>query len=167
MAFGIVGMNTRFLPMVWVLASVNLALGSAADGQVPITTFRAGAYRGTLRLTTSIDGVATSAALKVKGRSMGNSTLQMIGTPQLSNSVIGIGDDLPVKEFRLEYGISSQSMMLMELISTDTVGASQGRPLDSLTAGKNIVRAETSHSRTLGITTIEFTTRVVLTRVGD
>jgi hypothetical protein len=161
-------MNANRLCLARVFTVILLALGTAADGQVPITNFRAGAYRGTLRLTTSIVGAGeTTATLKVKGRSTGNSILQMIGTPQLAGSVMGVGDDLPVKAFRLEYGLGSQSMMLMELINADAVGASQGLPLDSLIAGKNIVRAETSHSRTLGITTIEFTTRVVLTRVGD
>jgi len=161
-------MNANPLRLARVFTLMLMAWGGAANGQVPLTNFRAGAYRGTVRLTTSIAGAGeTTATLKVKGRSEGNSILQMIGTPQLANSVIGVGDDLPVKALRLEYGVSSQSMMLMELITADTVGASQGRPLDSLTAGKNIVRAETSHSRTLGVTTIEFTTRVVLARVGD
>ena len=120
----------------WVFTSILLAFGNAANGQVPLTNFRAGAYRGTLRLTTSVGGAGeTTAALK--GRSTGNSVLQLVGTPRLAGSVTGVGDDLPVKAFRLEYGLGSQSMMLMELMNADTVGASQGLPLHSLTAGKN------------------------------
>jgi hypothetical protein len=161
-------MNARTPLTVFGLLSILLAMTAPSNADVPLQEFRAGAYRGVVHLTTSVEGVGkTKASLKVKGRSTGGPTLQLIGTPQLAGEVVGITDDLIMKVFRIEPQLSAEPVMILsELSNMDADGSTRGRRLDSLTVGNNMVRAELNYERTLGVTTIAFTIRVVLTRVG-
>jgi hypothetical protein len=161
-------MKTNVLLPAWLFTSILLVSGSPIQAQVPKTSFRAGAYRGTLTLTTSIDDVAeTTATLKVKGRSTGDSTLRFMGVPQLAQPVLLSGDDFPVKLFILGYNDTTQRMTLTELVNVDAPGAIVGGGLDSLTVNGNVVRAEMKYNVVLGSITIDFRLRVRLTRVGN
>jgi hypothetical protein len=142
---------------------IFLAYGDSVQAQIPITQFRAGAYRGTVHFTVSIDGVAeTTATLKVKGRSTGNSTLRFMGVPQLAEPLLAADDDFPVKLFSIEYDIVAEGMVFTEVKNVDTQGAKISRGLESLTLNGNLVRAETQFSRTLGPNTMNFTIQVTL-----
>jgi hypothetical protein len=150
-----------------VFLSIFLACGDSVQAQVPITQFRAGAYRGTVHFTVSIDGVAeTTATLKVKGRSTGNSTLRFMGVPQVAEPLLAVDDDFPVKLFSIEYDFAAERMVFTEVINVDTQGAKIPRGLESLTLNGNLVRAETQFPRTLGSNTMNFTIRITLKRVG-
>jgi hypothetical protein len=150
-----------------VFLSIFLACGDSIQAQVSITQFRAGAYRGTVHLTVSIDGVAeTTATLKVKGRSTGNSTVRFMGVPQLAEPLLAADDDFPVKLFSLEYDFAFGQMVFTEVINVDTQGAKISRGLESLTLNGNLVRAETQFPRTLASNTMNFTIRITLKRVA-
>jgi hypothetical protein len=81
---------------------LTFVLSGIAPAQIAETTFKAGAYRGVITVTTAMAGVGqSSATLKVNGRSEGNSSLRLIGTPQLAQPIMG-HDDSPVRLFSLE-----------------------------------------------------------------
>jgi hypothetical protein len=144
-------------------------IGSAEIGsaQIPQQKFKAGRYRGTIFVTTSVaDTGETTASLKVRGRSTGNSTLKMIGTPQPALSIIGAADDLVFKVFDIHNDISL-GMVFGELNNSDASGTTTSRALRSLTVKGNSVKADLTYDRTFGITDVNFTVRVRLTRVGD
>ena len=152
-----------------VFLSIFLALvcGDSIQAQIPITQFRAGAYRGTVHYTVSIDGVAeTTASLRVKGRSTGSSTLRFMGVPQLAEPLLAGDDDFPVKLFSVEYDFAAERMVFTEVKNVDTQGAKILQGLESLTLNGNLVRAETQFSRALGSNTMNFTIRMTLKRVG-
>jgi hypothetical protein len=143
-------------------------LGGAEMGsaQIPLQEFKAGRYRGTIFVTTSIaDTGETTAALKVRERSTGTSTLKMIGTPQPALAIFGCGDDLVFKVFDIHNDISL-GMVFGELNNSDANGSTTSRALQSLTVKGNSVNADLTYEQTLGITDINFTVRIRLTRVG-
>ena len=154
--------QTLTLGLLMLLGGVEMGLA-----QIPLQEFKAGRYRGTIFVTTSIaDTGETTAALKVRGRSTGNSTLKMIGTPQPSLSIVGVADDLVFKVFDIHNEISG-GMFFGELNNSDANGATTSRALQSLTVKGNSVKADLTYEKTLGVNDINFTVRIRLTRVGD
>ena len=154
--------QTLTLGLLMLLGGVELGLA-----QIPFQEFKAGRYRGTIFITTSIaDTGETTAALKVRGRSAGTSTLKMIGTPQPSLAIVGAADDLVFKVFDIHNDIIL-GMVFGELNNSDANGSTSSRPLQSLTVKGNSVRADLTYEKTLGITDINFNVRIRLTRVGD
>jgi hypothetical protein len=162
-------MNASFLRTVQVFASMLLVGTASVNAQIPTQSFKAGAYRGVMHVTTSVEGVGqTKASIKVRGRSTGSPTLQFIGTPQLAGEVLGVQDDFMFKVFRLQADFTQGGIMtLNEITNLDADGAIRGRRLNSLTVGNNMVKAGVDYEETLGVTTINFAIRVVLTRVGN
>jgi hypothetical protein len=105
--------------------------------------------------------------LKVKGRSTGDSTLRLLGVPQFAQPILATSDDFPVKLFGIFYDTVLERMSLYEAENVDATGGGN-LPLVSLSVRGNSVRAEgASYNRTVGSTTINFTVRLRLTRVGD
>ena len=154
--------QTLTLGLLMLLGGVEM--GSA---QIPFQEFKAGRYRGTIFVTTSIaDTGETTAALKVRGRSTGNSTLKMIGTPQPSLAIVGAADDLVFKVFDIHNDLTL-GMAFGELNNSDANGSTTSRALESLTVKGNSVKADLNYDRTLGVTDINFAIRIRLTRVGD
>ena len=150
-----------------IFLSIFLACGDPVEAQVPMTQFKAGTYRGTVHLTVSIAGVAeTTATLKVKGRSAGNSTLRFMGVPQLAEPLLAADDDFPVKLFSIEYDFVFERMTFTESKNVDSQGAKIPAGLESLTLNGNLVRAEANFSRTFASNTVNFTIRIMLKRVG-
>ena len=161
-------MKATLLQKTWpIFLSIFLTYGDSIQAQVPITQFRAGAYRGTVHLTVSIGGVAEStAALKVKGQSTGNSTLRLMGVPQLAEPLLAGDDDFPVKLFSIEYDFVFERMSFTESKNVDSQGAKIPAGLESLTLNGNLVRAEANFSRTFASNPMNFTIRITLKRVA-
>jgi hypothetical protein len=161
-------MKTSIVRSVWAFTLILMALGGLTQAQVPRTDFKAGAYRGVVHLTTSMDGVGkTKASIKVKGRSTGNAVLQLIGTPQLAGDLLSVSDDSCFKVFRFEPELNFPfPMTFKEVSNIDADGTIRGRKLDFLTVGNNMVRAGLDYEETLTVTKIAFSIRIVLTRVG-
>jgi hypothetical protein len=160
-------MKTSIVRSVWAFTLNLLALSGVAQAQFSEQDFRAGAYRGIMVVTTSVEGVGkTTASLKVKGRSTGNSTLRFIGVPQLAEPVLAGDDDFPVKLFRLEYVVAIGAMIFSEVVNVDAGGSTEFRVLESLSVKGDTVRAELTYNRTLAQNDITFNVRIRLTRVG-
>jgi hypothetical protein len=151
-------MKTSIVRSGWAFTLILLALSGVAQAQ---QEFRAGAYRGVMFVTTSVEEVGkTTASLKLKGRSTGNSTLKFIGVPQLAEPVLAEDDDFPVKLFRLEHVIPIGAMVFSEVVNVDAGGSTQFRVLDSLSVKGDSVRAELTYNRTLAQNDITFNVRI-------
>jgi hypothetical protein len=136
--------------------------------EVPEQAFKAGAYRGMMTVTASIEGIgATTSTLKLIGRSGGNSTLRMMSVPDLGQLTLAGENHYPVKIFGFKYEAFFSSMVLVE--SNNIAPGPEGnatRPLESLIVKGNTIRATAVYDRMLGTDTVTFTVKVVLTRTG-
>jgi hypothetical protein len=145
---------------------LTFGLAGTAPAQIAETPFKAGAYRGVITVTTAVAGVGqSSATLKVNGRSEGNSSLRLIGTPQLAQPIVG-QDDSPVRLFSLEYDTLNSQMRFSEVTNVDATASNGHLPLTSLTVKGASVRSTAADVRTFSGTTVDITVKIVLTRTG-
>lgn len=149
-----------------------LLAGAAAYAQdpPPPPKFRPGAYRGTVFVTTSIEGVGESTAtLKVKGRTQAESSLRFMGVPQTAQVILDSGDDSPLKLFRLDYDPQFATLRFHEFENVDSDNlVTVSVPVNTFSIKGNSVHAELSYIRTINLTVpVNYTVRIRLTRVGN
>jgi hypothetical protein len=154
-------------PIIALFTIVLVVLTGTLHAQVPEQIFKAGAYRGVMTVTTSVDGFGeSSTVLKVRGRSTGDSTMRIIGAPQLAQGILGDSDDLPVKLFRVEFFAATSSMIILEIFNADYTGAAGGVALNTVTVRGNSVRATAIFQQDLGELAVNYTVKLQLTRTG-
>jgi hypothetical protein len=159
-------MNIPIRKVGWAFASILFALTLLAEAHIAKRDFKAGAYRGVIIVTTSVDDIGeTTASIKVKGRSTGDSTLRLIGTPQPAAAIIGIGDESSAKLFSLGFSEGLDSMVFSEVGNVDA-GVIGSHSLQSLSVKSDTVRADLTIDRTLVTDTVTTTVRIRLTRIG-
>lgn len=149
----------------FLILAFALSLSSFAQVTIPEVDFKAGAYRGTVKIIASADDRGeTTTVIKVRGRSTGTSVLKCMGAPSPDASLVGSGGDLPLKLFVIEFNSVFGTFFLNEMTSETSGG---GTSLTSLEVKKNTVRAEANSQRTIGDTVVMIRVQVNLTRVGN
>jgi hypothetical protein len=158
-------MKTNLFQKLLLVFVLILAASSAMEAQIPTVTFKSGSYRGTMQVTTSIEGVAeTTSMMKVKGRSEGDSTLKFMGAPQIANHIFA-GNEAATAVYLFEFSGIVNSMVFSERANYDTSSAS--RAPESLLLKGNSVRADLTFTRSQGSDEVTFTIKIRLTRVGN
>jgi hypothetical protein len=154
-------------PIIAFFTVVLFVLTGTLHAQVSEQIFKAGAYRGVMTVTTSVDGFGeSSTVLRVRGRSTGDSTMRIIGAPQLAQGTLGGSDDLPVKLFRVEFFAPTNSMIITEIYNADYTGTAGGVALNAVSVRGNSVRATAIFQHDLGELAVNYTVKLQLTRTG-